>query len=326
MKTICMQFDCYGVPYGTHSIRSNEVIIFNSESVSDLKNIAIDTRLVITKNVKLSSHFFNVLRYYCDYHKIILLIANEEILNFIQEGKSFTISKNELVVNDGENGVIVIRRESVGEKFNDIIELNCKSSSVCLRPQKSYNSTVGELIVDSQREEGLLTELRDGRLWINFEKSLPQIVADMIENDSERYSEKLLCFLNTIKSVISSNEMERKREEELVYQLYRFSPYVGYYVNIISSRVYARSQEAYDEIALEAAKQYNLNMDDVQALKTVNLLIDLLGNIESMKSFVNELTNGKCYSNYEAFLFVVSIMSDLRRRAVYIIENRGGIL
>lgn len=320
MKTVNISYECYGLHEHFIQIKLCEVFTLLSEDVSVLQRIGNNIKVIFTISDNLSSHFFNVLRFFCDTNKLILLIGSNRLLEYIEKSKTLQLSTNE-IVSKGVSSCVVIKREENSSKFSDIIELNCLSLGICHRPQKSYSEKVGKIIAESQSSDGMNVKFEDGKLWNYYGQSFCEWVKEYFNGDCIRYSQKIQMYLQVLKEILSSTDICDCEKDRYMYNLYKYSPYVGYFLNVISAIVYDRSEASYNNITLAASKVYNLNMDDSAALRAIDHLSHLVNSSVESQSLIKNIVDSKLVSNYEVFLYVISIMSDIRRRANFVLRN-----
>lgn len=314
-----MPFECYGLNNAVAKVKSSEVLTLFFENVANLASIERTIKVIIVVNANLSSHFFNVLRCFCDTNKLILLIGNEKIIRFLDRDE-LLISQNSIIAK-GKSSCLLIKKVEDFSKFNDIIELNCSSHEICHRPNKLFDKKTGEMIVRAQSFDCFTVEFKQGKLWYDYGKSFSNFVINYLD-DPFKYSDILTTYLDVLQEIFMSNNLDNSEKERLKYELYRYSPFVGYFLNVISYYIYNYSEKTFDTISLESAKQYNLNMDDSVAITTIVLLKKLLKFPWDIKIYTNIIPPNDLSVRYVTYLYIVSIMSDLRRRANSIITGK----
>jgi len=320
MRTISLLYDCYGVSNNNEKINAQDVFILFSEDIHALKSVDSNVKAVMTINGNLSSHFFNVLRFFCDTNHLVLIVGSKELLQLINGNKTLLLSKDQIIVNDS-NSTLIIKKDDDHNKFNDIIELNCSSFGICHRPNKIYNVEEGKMIAQSQTFDDLTAKYYKGKIWNYYGMSFRQVTNHFLEDEFSKYLSYLKVYLNVLKDIIVNTNADDCLKKKLKYDLYKYSPFVGYFLNVISYVVYTKSEVLFDRITLEAAKKYNLNMDDSMALKTIEHLSTIISLPQEDRETIISSIGGEHVSNYEVCLYLISGMSDLRRRSNQILQN-----
>lgn len=320
MKIANIPYECYGLHEHYILIEPHEVFELRLEDVSVLQRIGNHIKVIFTVSDNLSSHFFNVLRFFCDSNKFILLIGDECLLKYIEESKTFQLSTHEIVLKNSYS-CIVIKRKASSSKCSDIIELNCLSLGICHRPQKSYSEKLGKIIAESQTSDDMKVKFEDGKLWNYYGRPFREWVKEYLSGDCIKYSQIMQLYLQVLKEIFSSTDICGCAKDKYVRNLYKYSPYVGYFLNVVSNIVYSKSEVSYNNITLAASKVYNLNMDDFAALRAIDHLSRLLCSSVECHALIQSIVSCRIVSNYEVFLYVISIVSDIRRRANLLLRN-----
>lgn len=320
MRIVECLYDCYGIHDKTVETTSNNVLVLFSENISALSNVDDNVKVIMTIKPNLSSHFFNVLRFYCDANQLLLVVGSQEVLDYINGDKSLRFSNDSILVEDG-SGCIVINKVENLSKFSDIIELNCTSFGICHRPNKTFSKEAGTRIAKSQSLDGFTATYSNGKVWNYYGIAFSAVVHHFVDDNFDEYGRILDSYLLVLRRIIGSEHINDAENEKAIFELYRYSPYVGYFLNVISAIVHRNSESIYNAITLEAAKKYNLNMSDDTALQVIEYLRYLLRKREECKILIKKITGVSCSSNYEVCLYIVSIMSDIRRRANGILQN-----
>ena len=320
MKMVNTSYECYGLHEHFIQIESHEVFELLLEDVSLLQQIGNHIKVIFTVSDNLSSHFFNVLRFFCDTNKFILLIGNKCLLEYIEKSKTFQLSTHEIVLKNSSS-CVVIKRKANSSKCSDIIELNCLSLGICHRPQKSYSEKLGKIIAESQTSDDMKVKFEDGKLWNYYGRPFREWVKEYLNGDCIKYSQIMQIYLQVLKEIISSTDICGCAKDKHVHNLYKYSPYVGYFLNVISDIVYSKSETSYNNITLAALKVYNFNMDDSAALRAIDHLSRLLCSSVESHALIQNIVSCRTVSNYEVFLYVISIISDIRRRAIFVLRN-----
>lgn len=320
MRIVECLYDCYGVHDKAVETTSHNVLVVFSEDISDLSKVDDNVKVIMTIKPNLSSHFFNVLRFYCDANQLLLLVGNQEVLDYINGDKNLHFSNDGIVAEDGSDCIVIKKSENLS-KFSDIIELNCTSFGICHRPNKKFSEEAGTRIAKSQSLDGFTATYSNGKVWNYYGTAFSSVVDQFVDGNFDEYGKILNSYLLVLRRIIGSEHIDDAEKEKAIFDLYRYSPYVGYFLNVISAYVHRKSESIYNAITLEAAKKYNLNMNDDNALQVIEHLRHLLSEREECKILIKKTTGISCSSNYEVYLYIVSIMSDIRRRANGILQN-----
>ncbi len=298
----------------------NRKIIYNSRSCKILFDISITSLLDLDENVELiftkydgtSSHFLNVLKYYALSHNTIIIFGNSitNITKCLSDGIAIEISESCITIY-GEQTCIFKRDNGISPAFSSNICYNTATNEICFRPQKIYSSEMGNLISCAQQTVDFSTIYKKGRLWTKMRISTCSMVDFYLKSFNE-YLQLNKIYIDCLEKILNSNKC-RELDKTMIIEFYRYSPYVGYFLNVVTKKVSFKNKDAYDAITIHTSNVFNLSMADKEAMHTLNTLRELINDEHSFNDYFAHYKFVS--SNENKMLFIVSLLSDIRRYA-----------
>lgn len=312
MKVVNSEYEILGTFEENVAIPFSEIEIFHFCNTIDLSRIKTATRLIAVLDKNLSSHIFNVLRYFAHERNLLLIIGcNEFFIHSFAPSDSVVVFEDKIEIHAVENSMEIIK-VAKAEPFDDVIKLNCVTSEICFRPQKNYPSAYAYALALCQTTKNYSVVAKGGRLWYLFGASPREFTHYLVEKDEQEYKNALYSFLSSLERIFLAGQLCQDKDG-LLLELYRYSPFVGFLLNILSAEVFAYSNEKYYDIVLEGSKLYNVDMSTPRALSALQYLKQLLQSQEHSWGDV-DFDDGRIFK-FEKYLFITSVASDLRRKA-----------
>ena len=322
MKVVNSEYELLGAFEENMAIQFSEIEIFHSCNAIELSRTTTATRLIAVLDKNLSSHIFNVIRYFAHERDLLLIIGcNEFFVRSFAPSDSVVVFKNKIEIHTEENRIEIIKVART-DPFDDVIKLNCTTSEICFRPQKKYPSALADALVLYQTTKNYSVVAKDGRLWYLFNVSPREFTHYLVEKGEQEYKNALSSFLSSLERIFLASQACEQDKEKLLMELYRYSPFVGFLLNIIAAEVFAYSNEKYYDIILEGSKLYNVDMPAPRALSALQCLKRLL---QSQENSCGDIVfdDGPIFK-FEKYLFITSVASDLRRKAHGILSKKEG--
>lgn len=322
MKVVNSEYELLGTFEENTAIPFSEIEFFPSCSTTELSRTTKATRLVAVLDKNLSSHIFNVIRYFAHEKNLLLIIGcNEFFVHSFASSDFVVVFKDKIKIYTEESSIEIIKVART-EPFDDVIKLNCATTEICFRPQKKYPSAYADALVLCQTTNSYSVTTKAGRLWYLFGVSPREFMHYLVEKDEQEYKNSLYAFLSSLESVFSAGQVCAQDKDRLLMELYRYSPFVGFLLNILSAEVFAYSNEKYYDIILEGSKLYNVDMSSPRALSALQCLKQLLQSQEN--SWENIVFDDGAIFKFEKYLFITSVASDLRRTAHGMLSKKEG--
>lgn len=300
---------CFGLTNNDGNFKHSEYLFTRVIDHSLLYSLSKEIKLVIVTSCAFSSHILNYLRYISYESGIVVLMLKDVDEGLIPESAEIIVEKNRIVFTNGESSFLVQYVESE-EQFNDTIEFNCSNSSICFRPHKQYNIDSIKSICEVQTSNNWIVFGSKNKLWYQCKEPFIRIVRKYVD-ERESYVKIVNNILRDYKTIISDMAFNNQKTNKAI--LYRSSPFVGYFINPLSYAVYSASPTDYSSITLAASKTYNLSMSVQELTILIDELISSTDNYIDLEEYALAKFAYHSKNEYGIFLFVITILSDIRR-------------